>query len=136
MKFLPIVVICLLLSNLALAQFSIERTRNLGSGFRIETRAEPRSSSFESVGHFEYLFYGERKLCQVGQYSVDPSGKFAIYQDAASGILFLFRRADQRVFRLTPKPVGFPGTFLWYERGGTVEVRFEGNKTFTAFKLP
>src|SRR5271154_6177165 len=95
--------IAVILSTLPmLCAAEVERTEDLGFGFRREMRSESSSSSFESVGHFEYLFYRDQKICQVGSCSVSPSGKFAIYQDGPSGKIFLYRRADRKVTQLTP----------------------------------
>ena len=49
------------------------RTTDLGFGFRRVVLAEPSQASFESIGHFEYLYFGDRRLCQVDACSVSPS---------------------------------------------------------------
>ena len=66
----------------------VERTTDLGFGFRRVVLAEPSSSSFESIGHFEYLYYRDLRLCHLGDCSVSPSGSYVIYQDGPSGYLF------------------------------------------------
>ncbi len=136
MRFVVLAATFSLLPVIAFAQFGVEDTRNLGFGFRYETHAEPTNSSFESITHQAYLYYGDRKLCNVGEYSIAPSGRFAIYQDGPSGTLFLFRRADGKIFQLTPKSIGFPETFVWHERVHTVEVHLEHIKTPAIFQLP
>jgi hypothetical protein len=70
----------LLLSGCATSP-RVERTTDLGFGFRRVVLAEPSQSSFESIGHFEYLDFDDHRLCQVGACSVSPSGRYAIYQD-------------------------------------------------------
>lgn len=104
----------------------VEEVRDLGFGFREETHAEPSASSFESVAHYGYLYYRGQKLARASgpECSISPSGRFAIYQDGASGKLFLFRRADRRITELTPKFVGGAKAFTWREASGEVHVEF------------
>src|SRR5581483_4923456 len=47
------------------AGVSAERTSNLGFGFRRIVLAEPANASFESIGHFEYFYYHNQRLCQI-----------------------------------------------------------------------
>jgi hypothetical protein len=110
-----------------------ERTTNLGFGFRRVVLAEPSSSSFESLGHFEYLYYRDQRLCHLGDCSVSPSGSYVIYQDGPSGSLFLFRRADSRLIQLTSQFVALVDTFEWHEDTSAVETHFaagHGARTF------
>ena len=96
--------------------------------------AEPVNSSFESIGHFVYLYYHDQRLCQVGACSVSPTGRYAIYQDGPSGNLFLFQRAGRRITQLTPKFMALVESFRWHEEANTVDARFEAGhelKTFT-----
>jgi hypothetical protein len=120
-------------SSIQAANSDVERTENLGFGFRRVMLAEPSRSSFESVGHFEYLFYRDQRLCNIGACSVSPSGKFAIYQDGPSGNLFLFRRTDRKITQLTREFIALAESFDWHEESGIVDVRFErkGLKTFS-----
>ena len=109
----------------------VERTENLGFGFRRVMLAEPVSVSFESIGHFEYFYYRDQRLCRVGACSVSPSGKFAIYQDGPSGNLFLFRRTDRKTTQLTRKFIALAGSFDWQEASGTVNAHLEGKRLKT-----
>jgi hypothetical protein len=110
----------------------VERTTDLGFGFRRVILAEPSSSSFESIGHFEYLYYRDRRLCDLGRCSVSSSGSYAIYQVGSSGNLFLFRRADGRLTQLTSQFVALVEKFEWHEDVKTVEAHFteHGAQTF------
>jgi len=53
-----LLMIPLLFSGCATAS-RVERTTDLGFGFRRVVLAEPSRSSFESASHFEYLFYND-----------------------------------------------------------------------------
>lgn len=112
-----------------------ERTTNLGFGFRRVVLAEPSSSSFESIGHFEYLYYRDRRLCHLGDCSVSPSGSYVVYQDGPSGNLFLFRRADGRLSQLTSQFVALVDTFEWHEDISMVEAHFTTGPGVQTFPL-
>jgi hypothetical protein len=112
----------------------VERTTDLGFGFRRVVLAQPVKTSFESIGHFEYLYFGDKQLCQVDACSVSPSGKYAVYQDGPTGNIYLFRRFDSKLTQLTSQFIALVDTFDWHEDGNTVAAHFasgHGTKTFT-----
>jgi len=113
----------------------VERTTDLGSGFRRVVMAEPSGSSFESIGHFEYLYFRHRRLCQVGACSVSPSGKYAIYQDAPSGNLFLFCPAERSLTQLTSELIALADNFDWHEDTSTVVAHFASGHGAQTFAL-
>jgi hypothetical protein len=98
----------------------VEQVEELGFGFRRVTIA--KLNKFE-LGHYPFLYYRNRLLCQIGAPpSISPSGNFAIYQDARSGKLILFRRRDEKVSQLTATFAGVASPFVWHEEEGTVEA--------------
>lgn len=104
----------------------VEHVRELGFGFRNVTLTKP--TPWE-LGHFEFLYYRDKSLCQLGECSVSPSGNHAIFQDGPSGNLFLYRRVDGRQIQLTEHFVALVRKFNWHEDTGTVEVIFETGKS-------
>ncbi|HEV2246207.1 MAG TPA: hypothetical protein VGW37_06100 [Terriglobia bacterium] len=130
-----LVAIPLLLSGCA-TNPRVERATDLGFGFRRVIMAEPSQSSFESIGHFEYLYFGDRRLCQVGACSVSPSGRYAAYQDGPSGNLFLFCRVDSRATQLNARFVALVDTFTWHENAHAVEAHFTPGQGVQTFALP
>ncbi len=102
----------------------VERIEDLGFGFRRVLLAKPSGSNFESIGHWEYLYYRDQELCLLGECSVSPSGSYVIFQDGRSGNLFLYRRADGRQTQLTSQFVALVKRFDWDENAGRVEVHF------------
>ncbi len=114
----------------------VERTTDLGFGFRRVVLAEPSSSTFEGIGHFEYLYYRDRRLCHLGDCSVSPSGSYVIYQDGPSGCLFLFRRASGGLTQLTSQFVALVDTFEWHEDASTVNVLFTAGHGAQTFAIP
>jgi hypothetical protein len=115
----------------ACASSRVERTSDLGFGFRRVTMAQPSQSSFERSGHFEYLYFRDRRLCQVGACSVSPSGQYAIYQEGSSGNLFLFSPKDGSPIQLAQQFVALVGTFEWHDEARMVRVRFTNGRSQT-----
>jgi hypothetical protein len=113
----------------------VEQSTDLGFGFRRVVMAEPVKVSFESIGHFAYLYYRDRRLCQVDECSVSPSGRYVIYQDGPSGDLFLFRRADSRLTKLTSHFIAPADSFQWHEDSNSVEAHFTGGHAAETFAL-
>jgi hypothetical protein len=123
----------LLVTTAAYAQSSgVERRQDLGFGFHRDIIAQ--DASWE-LGHFEYLFYGSRKLSQIDECAVAPSGKAVVYQDAPSGKIFLFRPADSTVLQLSDFP-GLVQKFDWHESEGFISAVVADQKEKTsAIKL-
>lgn len=134
MRVLPLLILTLVVAATACAQPSgVEQRQDLGFGFHRDVIAEP--SSFE-VAHFEYLFYRSRKLSQIDECAVAPSGKAVVYQDGPSGSIFLFRPGDGKIVRLTRKFVGLAEKFDWHEREGFVSaVVVDRNEKKSTLKL-
>jgi hypothetical protein len=102
----------------------VERSQNLGFGFHRDVIAMQNPPGFfESIGHFEFLFYRHRKLCQLDDCWVAPSGKSIVYQDGPSGNLFVFFRDGERIIQLTKKFPGLVVEFQWHELEGFVRGR-------------
>jgi hypothetical protein len=119
----------------------VERTTDLGHGFRRAIIAERNlSGGFESVGHFEYLFYRRQKLARLDGCLVSPSGEAVLYQEASSGNIFVFRRRDGVTTQLTKKFPGLANRFVWHESEGFVEAFVVPSSTSTKpgewIKLP
>ncbi len=106
----------------------VEGLEDLGFGFRMVGTMEAVRTDFESLGHFGYLYYHDQRLCDLGRYSVSPSGNYVIFQEGSSGNLFLYRRADGQRTQLTRKFVAlikYHEGFEWDENAGTVTVHFD-----------
>ena len=55
-------------------------SQKLGHGFRLVRREVCVDVSFESVGHYDFLFFKRRELGSVGQWSISPTGRFALFE--------------------------------------------------------
>lgn len=70
---------------LAHGQVPQESTGSLGSGFRIVHRSQVNApGSFEGVGHFSFVYFGDQLPCQCGSGSffISPSGASAMFTGA------------------------------------------------------
>gem|GEM_PF-1834105 len=117
-----LVSLALLADSVFAQNLGVERKQDLGFGFHRDVIAEATPHSFEAVGHSEYLFYRDRKLCQLDECAVAPSGGAIIYQDGPSGNIFLFRRKDGKITQLTKKFPGLVDRFVWHEQAGNVSA--------------
>ena len=98
----------------------VEDREDLGFGFHHDRIAEPTVNHSESIGHFDYLFYRNRKLSQSDKFAVAPSGEAIVYQDAASGNILMFRPKQQSIVQLTSTFPGLVDRFIWHEADGYI----------------
>lgn len=104
-----------------------ERSHSLGAGFRfVEREVVNPAGHWEGVGHFSYVYFHDRELCQCssGGVSVSPSGRFAALQDGPTGKLLLFSVRLNRIVEITKDYVGSADTFAWDEPSGRLTVKF------------
>lgn len=117
------------LTHAAPIEGQVERVDELGFGFRRVMLALPVNTDFESTGHFEFLYYRDQRLAQVGgpwgSCLVSPSGNFVVFQDGPSGNVVLYRRLDGQRFELTKHFIAVVRSFEWHEKAGIVDVYFE-----------
>ena len=123
-RILLMIAITLTSCDAQMFRLGVERTRNLGHGFHRDVIAEKNPpGTFESVGHFEYLFYRHRKLCHLNyECAVAPSGKAVIYQDGPTGFIYVFRPANAKPIQLTKEFFGIIDDYEWHESEGFVRV--------------
>ena len=113
----------------------VEQVQDLGFGFRRVTIA--KQNKFE-MGHYPFLYYQNRLLCQIGAGSppsISPSGNFAACQDSRTGKLILFRRRDERLTDLTTSFIGIVRSYAWHEDQDTVEAEIAGAGMSAVFPL-
>jgi hypothetical protein len=120
----------LIIAPLALHAAELTDTReiDLGSGFR-----ELRGS--ENGNSIRYLYKGERKLGQLGNYSISPSGSYAAFQDTPAGNLYLYRAYDQSMEQLTKEFIAPARKYTWNETLEILEVTFNGKTKPHSFAL-
>lgn len=133
-KLLPSLAALLLLAACATTS-KVERDVDLGSGFHQVTMTEPSHSSSAGTGHFDYLYFNNQRICQLGTCSISPSGKFAIYQDGPSGGLFLFKPGEGLPIQLVQDVAAAVDSFEWHEAARYVVVRFANGVRPQTFSL-
>jgi len=129
MKFFPAIFLFCIGTAWAI-QPTIEGTKELGNGFRFLTIAKDSNSTFESIGHFQYLYYKETQISQSDTCSVAKDGKFAIYQDGPSGNIFVFFPSQKKSIQLTKKFPGLVSEFI-IKSENTVAARLYDHPTLT-----
>jgi len=100
-------------------------SRTLGHGYRIVPRAVDMSrvpNAFEGLAHYTDLYYRSHRLGTVGEYSISPSGRYAIFQD--DGKTLLFDRSSGETRDVTDGSVAIAKSFAWSESAGTVGVQY------------
>jgi hypothetical protein len=106
----------------------VERTQDLGGGFRQVMLAEFITGGFESIYHGEYLYFRDYQLGDSVSSSVAPSQRLAAFvkSDLESPIrddhfgfhVFVFRTSDQKSIQLTQELRYDWAGFEWDEKGG------------------
>lgn len=99
----------------------LEASQSLGHGFWLLTVAENVEGGFEAVGHFGYCYYNDQTLGRCDRMSPSPSGKYAIYQQAASGLVMFFNTRTGQSKQITAAFPGLLGSVTWHEAAQRVE---------------
>ena len=100
-----------------------ERSESLGHGFKLARRAVCNDPEFwEAIGHFHFLFFKDRELGQVGQRSISPSGRYALFESV--GKLLLFDVKDRLVRDVTDGEFSLPKFIKWDEKREIVTVSY------------
>jgi hypothetical protein len=89
--------------------------------------------AFEGLAHYNDLYYGSRRLGTVGQWSISPSGRFALYED--EGRLLLFDRQLGQTREVTDGTFAIPASFAWRESADVVEVAYYENHAPSTIEL-
>lgn len=97
----------------------------LDHGYSIIHREEDMtgvSGAFEKISHHRDFYYHSLKLGTVGQYSVAPSGEYALFE--STGKLWLFTARSEQLRDETNGKFSIPKTIEWQESAGLVVVTF------------
>ena len=80
------------------AQVLTQTTKELGHGYRFqESKQINVSGRWHSNQSFKFLYFEKRYLCQCTEFSISPSGKYAIYQFNGSTTIASFNRHKAQV---------------------------------------
>ena len=100
----------------------LETSTDLGHGFWLVTLAQKVTGGFESIGHFRHCYYNERDLGQCNLLSPAPSGDLAVFQESASGNIFLFTTSSGTSTKLTDAFPGLMQSASWDSKASQVTV--------------
>jgi len=99
-----------------------EGERNLGHGFRLVNMATKTENSLEAVVHYSYLFFHDHEVGSANKPCISPTGRYAVYEEPASGRLLVFSVESLKVRSLTTNFIGVPAACHWNEPRETVTV--------------
>ena len=128
MRTLNSIILLLFYSSASLGEILDTRITNIGYGYQ-----EVRTT--ETDGEFRYLYFGDRKLGKLGNYSISPSGNYAVFQDTPDGNLYLFRAIDKTMEQLTKEFIDQASKYKWNEKLEIVEIKFSSVKETQSFAL-
>ena len=122
---LALTLLCLIMASCS--------SNSLEHGYRLVQRSET-SGGFEGRAHYKDLYFHQHRLGEVGQYSISPSGRYALFED--NGKLQLFDRTNTRTRDVTDGSFAIPKSFNWRESAGIVEVVYYEGHTNSTIQLP
>lgn len=100
----------------------VERSVDLGDGYDAAMIAKPSNSSFESIGHWEYLRYKEKELCLLGHYDISPDKRYVAFQESNTGRLFLLDKKEHSRVELVAEFPGLVRLFDWKAKTGFLRI--------------
>ena len=107
-----------------------QRSRELGNGFFEVSRSQVNSPDhWEGIGHFSFIFYQNKELCQCSEYQVviSPEGKYAIYYSNQRSKLELFNVRSEETIMLSDKFIGYPQSGEWDFEEKTAIVKLQNS---------
>ena len=117
--------LALLLFSSARADLQIESSKDVGFGFRVVIKSGVASKDAWEVGHFGFLYYQDTELAQSANYSIAPSGKYALFQDGPTGEVVLFTTATAQRRVVAKFPGSLVEKYVWHERQHDATIVFE-----------
>ncbi len=112
-------------------------SERLGHSYRLVHRSVDSrqvEGAFEGFAHYSDLYSGSDKLGTVGQFSISPSGRFALFEN--NGRRRLFDRTTRQTRDVTDGSFALPRHFTWNEVVGVVEVTYYDNHPPSRIELP
>ena len=105
-----------------------QHDRDIGHGFREVRRSQANSAgSFEAVGHFVFVYYGQELVCQCSEpeIAISPDGAHAIFTEPTTGRLILFDSQSSTRREISRDFVGYPKHAAWDLGAGRVHLTLE-----------
>jgi|SRR6185437_3050648 hypothetical protein len=111
---------CLLIvlsTPFAVSRYAVATTEagfDLGFGFRVAEIAMPTGpKAWERYAQYRVLFYKSTELGIYDSYSIAPSGRYLIFQDAPTESIILFTRATGKRQIVAKRPQSLAKDYSW-----------------------
>ncbi len=127
-NFLRLALIAMLSVSLSSsAQMLTQKTKELGHGYRFQESQQVNvPGRWHSDRSFKFLYFEKRYLCQCTEFSISPSGKYAIYQIHGSNAIMSFNRDKGKVTTLDHLPKASLRQVSWGKQERQVELHLQG----------
>ncbi|MBR7800375.1 hypothetical protein [Undibacterium fentianense] len=110
------------------AQVLTQTNKDLGNGYRFqESKQINVSGRWHSDRSFKFLYFEKRHLCQCTEFSISPSGQYAVYQMTGSKEIASFRRDKNTVTVHSKLPLGKLKQVTWGKIEKNVELEIQTN---------
>lgn len=111
------------------AQVLTQTNKELGHGYRFqESKQVNVSGRWHSNQSFKFLYFDKRYLCQCTEYSISPSGKYAIFQMNSSLTIASFNRDKMLVHNHGKLPKGKLSEVIWAKNEKHAELHIQPEK--------
>lgn len=118
------------ISTVTNAQVLTQVNKDLGHGYRIqESKQINVSGRWHSNQSFKFLYFDKRYLCQCTEFSISPSGRYAIFQISGSLEIASFNRDKLRVSNHLKLPKGKLKQVIWSRNEKQAELHFQAEKS-------
>ena len=126
---LPVLVLAVLFATCMTA-----KKEDLGHGYRLVTKRVESRSFHEKYAYLGFLEYRGQHLGEVGEVSISPSGRFALYEQ--DGKLLLFDAGNHSISDVTDGEFVVPDTITWREAEGFVIITYYDREQASRIDLP
>jgi hypothetical protein len=112
-------------ATLSQAQMLTQTTTELSHGYRVQESQQVNvAGRWHSDLRFKFLYFEKRYLCQCTEFSISPSGKYAVYQINGSNAIVSFNRDKATVTKHDKLPSGKLLQVTWGKQERQVEMQF------------
>ena len=115
-----------LVSVPSFAQMLTQKTTELAHGYRVQESQQVNvPGRWHSDQRFKFLYFKNRYLCQCTQFSISPSGKYAVYQIVGSNAIASFHREKGTVTQHDKLPSGKLLQVTWGKQERQIDMQIQ-----------
>lgn len=117
-------------ATLSQAQMLTQTTTELGHGYRVQESQQVNvAGRWHSDRRFKFLYFEKRYLCQCTEFSISPSGKYAVFQINGSNAFGSFHRDKATVTKHDKLPSGKLLQVTWGKQERQIEIQIQSTET-------